>query len=602
MLKRTPFFSLMMIMLLILAACGAETAPTTAPAPATTAPATEAPATGNTEPTAAPVEPTEAPVAEATAEPTADTGSTGAADVADYMTVSAEQQATWVRNFNPFVSDRRFPTLYGVHEPLMLYNTLTGELMPWLATEFAWSDDNKKLTFTIRDGVKWSDGEAFSAEDVAYTFNLLKENTALATGANAWAYLESVTAPDEKTVEFAFQRVFTPGLYDVSAQVIVPEHVWSTVTDPVKYQNENPVGTGPFTEVTVFENQIYALGKNPNYWQAGKPYIAGLRFPAYPGNDQANLATLNGENDWAGNFIPDIENTYVAKDPNNGYYFPALGGEIMLYLNTTKAPFDDVNVRKAISQAIDRDQIVTVAMYDYTKPGDVTGLSDAYPSFKSQAIADAGTWTKLDIEAANAALDAAGLAKGPDGIRVKADGTPMKYEINVVSGWTDWVSACEIMSQNLKEVGIDASVKTYDFSAWIDKVNKGEFDMSIGWSSSGATPVNFYRGQASSLTFKPVGEVASENWQRYVSPEMDKLLEEFAATSDAAEQKAIAEKMQQAYDAEAPAIPLFPGPMWYEYNTTRFTDFPTKDNAYAHGSPFSSPDQLLLLTTVKPKQ
>lgn len=599
MLKRTPFFSLVMIVLLILAACGAETAPTTAPV-ATTAPATEAPATGNTEPTAAPVEATEAPAAEATTAPTA--GATGAGDLEDYLTASTEQQATWVRNFNPFVPDRRFPTLYGIYEPLMVYNTLKGEMTPWLATEFAWSDDNKKLTFTVREGVQWSDGKPFTAKDVAYTFNLLKENTALATGANAWAYLESVTAPDDTTVEFTFQRVYTPGLYDVAAQVIVPEHIWSTVEDPVKFQNENPVATGPFTEITVFENQIYAVGKNPNYWQEGKPYIAGLRFPAYPGNDQANLATLNGENDWAGNFIPDIENTYVAKDPNNGYFFPSIGAVVHLYLNTTKAPFDKVEVRKAISQAIDREQIVTVAMYDYTKPADATGLSDAYPGFKSQAVVDAGTWTKLDVEAANAALDAAGLTRGADGIRVNADGTPMKYEINVVSGWTDWVSACEIMAQNLKEVGIDATVKTYDFSAWIDKVNKGEFDMSIGWSSGGATPVNFYRAQASSLTFKPVGEVASENWHRYVSPKMDELLEQFAATSDEAEQKAIAEQMQQTFSDEAPAIPLFPGPEWFEYNTTRFTDFPTKENPYATGAPFSLPHQLFLLTTVKPKQ
>ncbi|MBA3471303.1 MAG: ABC transporter substrate-binding protein [Herpetosiphonaceae bacterium] len=601
MFKRTPFFSLLMIMMLILAACGAAVTPTTAPSVATEVPAVS----GNTDATAAPdAKPTAVPAVEATAvpavEPTADTS--GSADaLKDYLTASTEQQATWVRNFNPFVTDRRFPTLYGIYEPLMVYNTIKGEIVPWLATEYTWSDDNKILTFTIRDGVLWSDGKPFSAKDVAYTWNLLKSNTALVTGSSAWTYLDSVTATDEKTVDFTFQKVFTPGVYDIMNQIIVPEHIWSTIEDPVKFTNENPVATGPFTEITLFQNQIYGVGKNPNYWQAGKPYIAGMRFPAYPGNDQANLATINGENDWAGNFIPDIEKTFVAKDPNNGYFFPSAGGTVFLYLNTTKAPFDDVNVRKAISQAIDRDQIVAVAMYDYTKPADATGLSDAYPSFKSQAIVDAGDWTTLDIEKANAALDAAGLTRGADGIRTTTDGTPLKYDLNVVSGWSDWVSACEIMSQNLKEVGIDVTVKTYDFSAWIDKVNKGEFDMSIGWSTGGATPINFYRGQMSSATFKPVGEVASENWHRYVSKDMDALIEEFSVTSDPSAQKAVAEKMQEAFAAEAPAVPLFPGPMWFEYNTTRFTGFPTKDDPYASGSPFSTSDQLLLLTTVKPK-
>lgn len=594
MLKRTPFFSLLFILTLLIAACGAQqVAPTSAPA-----------SSGNTSPTAttAAASATDPTAPAATAAPTAASSGQAGNDVKDYLTVSAEQQATWVRNFNPFITDRRFPTMYGIYEPMMVYNTIKGEIVPWLATDYKWSADNKKLTFTLRKDVKWSDGKPFSAKDVAFTFNLLKANPALSTGSSPWEYLESVTAVDDTTVDFAFKRVYTPGLYDVMHAVIVPEHVWSTVADPVKFPNENPVATGPFTEVKVFENQIYALGKNPNYWQAGKPYIAGIRFPAYPGNDQANLATLNGENDWAGNFIPDIEKTYVAKSPTNGYWFPSTGSTVMLYLNTTKAPFDNTDVRKAISMAINREQIVTVAMYDYTKPADATGLSDAYPSFKSQAVAEAADWVKYDVDKANALLDAAGLKRGADGMRTLADGTPLKYEINVVSGWTDWVSACEIMAQNLKEVGIDATVKPYDFSAWFDKVQKGEFDISIGWSAGGATPVNYYRGQMSSLTAKPVGQTSGENWHRFVSAEFDQLLEEFAGTSDPAAQKAIAEKMQQEFSAKAPAVPLFPGPAWYEYNSSRFTDFPNKDNPYVVGSPFSQPEQLLLLTTVKPKQ
>ncbi len=95
--------------------------------------------------------------------------------------------------------------------------------------------------------------------------------------------------------------------------------------------------------------------------------INGMRFPAYPGNDQANLATINGENDIASNFIPDIEKTYVSKNPDtNGYWFPSTNGGIMLYVNTTKKPFDDVNVRKAVSMGINREQVVKVAIIQST--------------------------------------------------------------------------------------------------------------------------------------------------------------------------------------------------------------------------------------------
>lgn len=596
------FAGLLLVALLV--ACGGTPAappePSAAPAEPTAASAVEPTAAPAAEATAAPAEATAAPAADATAAP-----AQPAAGGDGLMTVSAQQQATWTRNFNPFVSDNRFPTQFGVYESSMIWNTVKGELVPWLATEYAWNDDNTVLTLTYQDDVLWSDGEPFTANDVAFTFNLQKENPGLIGGGQqSWVYLDSVEATDDTTVEFRFKEVYTIGLYDIIAQNIVPEHIWSEVEDPVTFTNENPVGTGPFTEVTNFQNQIYEVRKNPNYWQEGKPFIEGMRFPAYPGNDQANLATINGENDWVGNFLPDIEKTYVAKDPeNHGYWFPSVGSTIMLYLNTTKAPFDDVNVRKAISMAINRDQIVTVAMYDYTKPADVTGLSDAFPSYKVADPSSLGNWTDFNVEEANAMLDAAGLARGADGIRTLPDGTPMVYDINVVSGWSDWVSACNIMAQNLEEVGIQATVQAYDFSAWIDRVQKGEFDMSIGWSNGGATPVNYYRGQMATTTVKPVGELSDLNWHRFGLPAADELFAQFAATSDAAEQKGIAEQMQQLFAENAPAIPLFPGPQWYEYNTSRFTDFPTEENPYAGGSPFGlgTPEQLILMTTVKPK-
>ncbi|HEY0604730.1 MAG TPA: ABC transporter substrate-binding protein [Herpetosiphonaceae bacterium] len=609
--KRRPtlqmIFPLLVVLSLILAACGSPTPAT----PSASAPASAEPSAAASPAASEAASPAASEAASPAASEAASPAGSGAAAPAGngIMTVSVQQQPTWVRNFNPFSNAFLFPTVHGIYEPLMIYNVVKGELTPWLATDYKWSEDNKTLTFTLRENVKWSDGQPFTANDVAFTFNLLQKTAGLiGSGAVAMngdtAYVESVSAPDEKTVEFKFKQVFTPGLYDIANQDIVPEHIWKDVPDATKFTNDNPVGTGPFTEVTVFQNQIYQIEKNPNYWQEGKPYIQGFRAPAYPGNDQANLATINGENDLAANFIPDIEKTYVSKSPDtNGYWFPSVGATVMLYTNTTKAPFDNADVRKAISMAINREQIVKVAMYDYTKPADPTGLSDAYPNFKLQNAATVADWTTLNVEKANQLLDAAGLTKGANGIRNKPDGTPMTYEINVVSGWSDWVSAVQIIAQNLKDVGIEATVKTYDFSAWIDRVQKGEFDMSIGWSSGGATPFNYYRGQMSASTKKDIGAIGGENWHRFASAKADELLNQFAGTADPAQQKAIAEQLQQTFAEEAPAIPLFPGPSWYEYNTTRFEGFPTKDDPYAVGSFFNqgTPEQLIVMTTVKPK-
>jgi peptide/nickel transport system substrate-binding protein len=258
-----------------------------------------------------------------------------------------------------------------------------------------------------------------------------------------------------------------------------------------------------------------------------------------------------------------------------------------------------VNVRKAISMAIDRDLITQIAMFDYTHPADATGMSDGFTTWKDQAVVDAGTWTKMDVEAANALLDEGGYALDGD-VRKLPDGTAMEYDLNVVTGWSDWVSACEIMAQNLAEIGIKATVQPYDVAAWQERVQLGDFDLSIGWSSQGATALNFYRGVMSSESLQPVGEVATENWQRYVAEGADELLSAFAATSDEAEQKDIVNQLQAIYSENAPAIPLFPGPQWGECVTTRFTGFPSEEDPYAVLSTYEHPERLLVMTKVKP--
>jgi peptide/nickel transport system substrate-binding protein len=596
---------LLAILSLIIAACGAPapTGTTQSPSPAAESPAAESPAAESPaaespspaaeSPAPESPEPAESPAAESPAA----SPSTGG-----LVTVSEQQQATWVRNFNPFVADNRWPTLYGIYEPMFIHNIVQGETVPWLATEWTWNDGSTELTFTIREGVQWSDGEPLTANDVAFTFRMFDEHAGLqGTGSGIWNYISNVEATDDQTVVFTFEEPFTPAMFDIGHQNIVPEHIWGEISDPLQFTNENPIATGPFTEIAVFQNQYWELHRNPNYWQEGKPSFQGFRFPSYPGNDQANLATINGENDWAGNFIPDIDTTFVSRNPeHHGYWFPATGASVMLYLNTSRAPFDNADVRKAISMAINRDQIVEVAMYGYTHPADATGLSDAYDNWRSEEAVAAGDWVMMDVDRANELLDAAGLERGAGGIRQLPDGTPLRYDINVVSGWTDWVSSCQIMAQNLRAVGIDATVRTYDFSAWFERVQTGDFDMSIGWSSGGPTPFNYYRGQMSSESWNPIGEASGENWHRFQSEAADRLLAQFAASSDEAEQQEAMNQLQMLFAQEAPAIPLFPGPQWYEYNTTRFTGWPNADDPYAIGSTYAT-ERLIVMMNIEPR-
>ena len=105
----------------------------------------------------------------------------------------------------------------------------------------------------------------------------------------------------------------------------------------------------------------------------------------------------------------------------------------------------------------------------------------------------------------------------------------------------------------------------------------------------------------SQLTAKPAGEAGAENWHRYVNPEADTLLLQFAATSDEAEQRTIVNQLQQLYSDNAPAIPLFPGPQWAEFNTMRITDVPSAENPYVIPSTYENTGRLILITTIKPK-
>ena len=188
-----------------------------------------------------------------------------------FLTVSVEQKASWTRNFNPLVATAgaRWPSQGGVYESLMIFNFMKSQWVPWLATAHEWSEDNQRLFFKIREDVLWSDGTPFSAQDVLFTFELLKKFPALDSG-GVWQFLKSVSLHVDGNVVFDFKKKYVPGLHTLAHQPIVPQHIWSLLDDPVAFSNPEPIATGPFTEVLQFENQIYVLGRNKHYWNKEK--------------------------------------------------------------------------------------------------------------------------------------------------------------------------------------------------------------------------------------------------------------------------------------------------------------------------------------------
>ena len=519
------------------------------------------------------------------------------------MTVVPQLRASWVRNFNPFFeSHSRWPAPAGVYEPLLIYNRITGNYVPWLAESWEFSADSRELTLKIRRGVHFSDGRELTGHDVVFTLELMRRFAAL-DQTSIWSHVERVSQA-ESLVHLHFKAPFNLPILALLERVpIVPAHIWSKIQDPVTFSNPEPIATGPYNRVLYFSPQLYELGRNPNYWQKGKPGLDKIRVPAIGSNEAQALALIHGEVDWGAAFLPSVERIFVAKDPeHHQYQFPSLEGTVMLYANTKRAPFQTSAVRKALSMAIDRAKLVRIAMQGYTRAADATGLSEQFAAWHdAKVLEEEGDWTQFDPETAARLLDQAGLKKGPDGLRRLPNGAPWRPELNVVVGWSDWIIAAQIIVRNLQALGVDVKLKSYDQGAWFQRLRLGDFDLSLSWSNGTATPWSFYQYQMSKDTLRPLGEPAERNWQRFESERADALLNAFAASGDADERFRISSELQREFVRHAPAIPLFPGPIWGEANTTRIEGFPTREAPYAPLAPYKAPGMLLVLTELRPR-
>ncbi|MGH2514977.1 MAG: ABC transporter substrate-binding protein, partial [Ktedonobacterales bacterium] len=169
-------------------------------------------------------------------------GTTGSTSATKHtLTAICSVGGSYTQNMSPFSPNVNCGVDGLVYENLVYVNGVTAKETPMLATGYAWSNNNTTLTFTIRQGVKWSDGQAFSANDVAFTFNMLKQYPA-ADGNGLWQHLASVTASDANTVVMTFQSAFPTDLPFIEGTYIVPQHIWNSAGDPTKFANPTPVG------------------------------------------------------------------------------------------------------------------------------------------------------------------------------------------------------------------------------------------------------------------------------------------------------------------------------------------------------------------------
>ena len=514
------------------------------------------------------------------------------------VTISNEQGTTWTCGFNPFNASVSFLSFGTEYEELTYVDGLkSGKTTPWLAKSYAWSNGNKTLTFTIRDGVKWSDGKPFSASDVVYTFQLLKKNPALDLNAN-WSVLKSVTQNGNKVV-FNFKTAAVPYFYYIADQTpIVAKHIWTTIKNPTTYKDTHPVGTGPFT-MSSCSPQVIKYKKNPSYWQSGKPTIDTVYYPAFTSNDPANQQLASGKAQWGSQFIPNINAYYLKKSPDNHYWFPPVVN-VAVYINQTDPILKNLPVRQAMAYAIDRNKVSEIGEYGYEPPSNQTGI--VTPTFSDWL--DQGLAKKVDYnpQKAEQILQQAGYKK-VNGVYQTPDGKPLSFTMINIGGYSDWVASAQLVQEQLKAVGIKVTPQNLSSQTYDTDVYNGHYQLAYdGNQTAGPTPYYELRSLLYSKGSAPIGKSAGSDWERYSNPQADALIEQYAATSDAATQHKIVRQLEAIMVNDIPVIPVTEGVDWYQYNTKDLAGWVTKGDPFARPAAYVNPDWGVMLLHLKSKQ
>jgi len=517
------------------------------------------------------------------------------------LTISNENGALWSCGFNPLNSSYNLLSVGFIYEPLVYVNPLqNGKTTPMLASSWSWGAGNKSLTFTIRSGVKWSDGTPLTAADVAFTFNLMKKYPTLdLTG--VWSVLSSVTATGTSTVTMDFSSVAVPYFYYIADQTpIVPQHIWSTIANPATATISKPVGSGPYLMSKCSPSNI-TYTANPHYWQPGLPKIHTLQYPAFTSNNTANDTLANGQAQWGAQYIPDIAAFYTSKNANYHYWFPPVLNVAMVP-NLTNPLLSNVKVREAISYAINRQQVSTIGESGYEPPANQAGI--VTPTFTSSLNSSAlASWGNgFNVAKAKTLLESAGYHPGSDGIMTNASGQKLQFTVINIGDYSDWVASMQVIQQDLKAVGISISPSNLSNTDYQADLFNGHYQLAyVEQYTFGPGPYYELNNWLNSADTAPVGKQAASDYERYSNPATDKLLDEYSTTTSAAMQQSILNQLQQVMVSQVPFIPVVEGVDWYQYDTTSITGWPTSSDPYAQPPVWAFPDNEQVLLHLAPK-
>lgn len=537
-------------------------------------------------------------------------------------------EGRWIDHelWNPYnlgAHHQRGPGIF--YEPLYYYSAFADKEIPWLATSYEYSKDMKELTYHLRSGVTWSDGKPFTAEDVAYTLNTLKElGPKVIIGVDVSQFLDRAVVVDPLTVKLIFKvpapkfHHFMSYKYDIGVY-IVPKHIFEGQDWPAFKHFDIakgwPVTTSPWRVVrgAPSEKVIDRVASKDDWWAsrtgfAELPKVERIIYIPHVGETQTAEALITNEVDYTYDLRPHTMKTVLEKNPKiitHTHGKPPYGyvdwWPVSLMMNCEKPHLDNKNVRWAISYYIDRDEIIDVGWGGAGTPSLLPWPS--YPGLRPFTEAISDLLKKYPTNEYNPAkgderLMAAGYTKDKDGYWVDAAGSRIKLE---AISWEAFADIGPVVAARLRKHGIDASFgMPADF--W-DRPSTGDFYAATYGHGGAVAGDPYFTLRLYQTATVAVPGLHVVNWYRWHNEKYDRIVDEMAVTSmeDMAKLKKLTHDAMEIWLDELPDAQLLE---WYHripMNTTYWTGWPTEDDPYVNGA-FWHLTFNLILNRLKPTQ
>ena len=434
----------------------------------------------------------------------------------------------------------------------LLWTDSTGEPIPWLAKEWSHSPDGLEWHFTVRDNAKWQDGQPVTADDVKFSFDYVTTGAASSISRLAPSLdLKEVTVDGPKAVTVRLNKATAVFEEDVAERLfIIPQHIWSSVTDPAKFRGPTAlVGSGPYTLTAQDEAAgSYQFTANDSFY-LGAPYVK--RIELVPAPDE--LLALERDQVDAGELLEDPAPEAQIKAFEANKAFTKLEGTydwmLALHINLAKGfPYDHKEFRQAMAYAIDRKDMVSRLLAGRGEPESVGGLTVGHPDLAPDLPA-----YDHDVAKAKSLLDGLGMKDtNGDGLRETPDGQPFVQEIQGNSRFSP--KSAELIKEYLHDVGIDVKISILDKAVADDNAGKGNYTMAlIGYGGMTGDPDqnlrSRYAASAKSTSFtRAIG---------YSNPEVTQLANQQVMTLDAGRRKDLVQQIQRIVAEDVPIIPLY---------------------------------------------